>query len=209
MTKLLDGAIFLALGSAFLYCASTASYHGYLLYLHLDSDILDRNFHQILYDGLIQSFNLLIVIVMCYWAFRFFYSHMLLPIYVDYSKKSFSNKRKIIKLKKFWFGVRKDSEHEILAKKLTREAGFAFVLSVSLLVTLAYLENKGQKRAKDYLEKIYSGEAPARHLISIKIDGAMRDLYRLVCGARNCAGIDVKSKEVFYFPLNGYSFKIE
>ncbi|WP_284193860.1 hypothetical protein, partial [Vibrio zhanjiangensis] len=55
--KLVDSAGIAALLTAYLYCVSTAFTHGYFNTLGLDSDLLDRNFHQIIYSGLIQSLN--------------------------------------------------------------------------------------------------------------------------------------------------------
>ena len=53
----IDSAIFLAGFTAVLYAWSTAYYNGYLHVLHLDSDMMERSFHQVIYNGLLISFS--------------------------------------------------------------------------------------------------------------------------------------------------------
>lgn len=57
--KLTDSAIILAGITAYLYCSSTAYTYGYLQYFELNAEVLDRNFHQTLYDGLIRNIAVL------------------------------------------------------------------------------------------------------------------------------------------------------
>lgn len=46
-----DSAIIITLVTVYLYCASTDYLYGYYESLRLEEDVLDRNFHQILFEG--------------------------------------------------------------------------------------------------------------------------------------------------------------
>ena len=54
-SSLLDSGIILAAITACLYAVGTAEYGGYLGELGLDANVLDRNFHQVVYRGFFLS----------------------------------------------------------------------------------------------------------------------------------------------------------
>jgi hypothetical protein len=49
-----------------LYCVGTAHSGGYLGTLRLDADVLDRNFHQVLYAGFLNSFGPILLALFAY-----------------------------------------------------------------------------------------------------------------------------------------------
>ncbi len=54
--KLIDSATCIAVLTSYFYCISTAYTNGYLAVFGLDNDLLDRNFHQVIYSGFISGY---------------------------------------------------------------------------------------------------------------------------------------------------------
>ncbi|PPK75979.1 hypothetical protein B0F87_10469 [Methylobacter tundripaludum] len=206
--KLIDSGLIITFATAFLYCVSTAQNGGYLGVLLLDTDILDRNLDQILYNGFVISFSLVTWVVMIYLGWRFVYSHMILPEFNDWY--SFSIRRKVVKFKKKYCPKkRKDSPLETREKHKTRKAGFYFMLFIFFISSLVYFEKQGKKDAMELLRSIESKQIAQANLINVNIDDEIRHLHLLICGARNCAGIESETKRIYYFPQNGHSYRYE
>lgn len=203
---LLNSSILLAAATASLYCVSTAYYGGLLATLRLDANILDRNFHQVLYSGFLISFAPALLTLLAYAAARFFYSHMFLPGLNDWLRKSRSRKRHYLSLKNRWEGKRRDSPNEQHAKLRTSTVLFYVAISIAYILSMLYFEAQGRKAAQALIEML---EKPLEEneLVSVKIDDQMHKLLCLACGVRNCAGIDPTTKVVYYFPQNGHSFQ--
>ncbi|MEH0739974.1 hypothetical protein H4F05_00510 [Vibrio cholerae] len=208
MKKLMDSAIFLAVVTAFFYCISTAYYQGYLGTMQLDSDLLDRNLHQVLYQGFLVSLTPLILTLFIVTAIAFFFSHVIAPIWVSILKRSIKNKRRLFKAKKLLFGKYKDSPFEKRVKAISRNCASCFlVVSLSLLY-LAYIESLGKEHAKDIQVEIQKGNYNKSNLVRLS-GSTPKDLYLLACGARNCAGVDLQTKRVYYFESKHLSFVSE
>ncbi len=209
-TPLLNSAIFLAGATAFLYCMSTARSNKYLRVLGLDPDILDRNFHQVLYDGLIVSLKWLLIVPIVYCGAYFLYRFIVRCV-TDWSRTSFGNRRRLVGVKHHFFGKRKSTNTEILQnKRLVRALGYA-VISIVFLKSMVYAESQGGKLARALLDQIEQGKAvQVSSIIQVKIeDLPKKSLLNLGCGARNCAGIDLTTKIVYYFPQNGHSYQFK
>ena len=204
--SLIDSGIFLAALTAYLYAASSSYYGGYLRALHLDSDMLDRNFQQILYNGFLLLFAPAFYISFLYAAYRFIYSHLALPSINDWLRKSFRNKKRFLSAKKYWYGKRKDSELELREMRHSVKAGLITCGFLVLLLSLVYVERKGKKAGLEIREKIDSKSVNNSELIAVKINGKTKRLVYLRCGARNCAGADQDSREIYYFPQVGHSY---
>lgn len=209
INKLIDSGLIITFATAFLYCVSTAQNGGYLSVLLLDTDILDRNLDQILYNGFIISFYPVTMGIFIYLCWRFVFSHMILPEFIDWLRHSYSARRKVVKLKKTWFGRRKDSPLEIHEKYKTRKVGFYFMLFICFILSLVYFEKQGKKGAMELLQSIESNRIAETNLINVNIDDEIRHLHLLVCGARNCAGIESETKRIYYFPQMGHSYRYE
>jgi hypothetical protein len=67
---LIESAIAIAVGTAIIYCVNAAFYGGYFSSLQLDADLLDRNFHQILYNGFLMTYPLAILGIIYYVVLR-------------------------------------------------------------------------------------------------------------------------------------------
>lgn len=203
----LDSAVMLAAATAFLYCVSTAHYGGYLGPLHLDADVLDRNFHQVLYNGFLIALAPVLYALLIYGAARFFYSHMLLPEANDWLRHSFSRRRSLLKLKRKWHGRRKASFHERQQKQHTMRALLCFAVALAFIVSMVYFESLGKKMALEILKRVDESPQQISGVITVKIDDQVRSLFYLGCGARNCAGADRSTKTIYYFPQNGHAYQ--
>jgi hypothetical protein len=191
----IDTGVALAAITAYLYCASTARTGGYLGRLELDADILDRNFHQVLYDGFLQSFTLLLFLVL-----GLVVLHNIQPAIQGWLQKSQQDAR-ASKGK-----VASPSLDRFVAVLVTQLV-LATLVFIGLITTLAHAEGKGKALAIEALSRIEKHQVLEQQVIRVKIDDNMKTLVFLFCGARNCAGMDADTRDVYYFPQNGHSFR--
>lgn len=203
----LNSAVFLAAATAFLYCVSTAFMGGYLGTLKLDADVLDRNFHQVLYGGFLISLNEVLVGLAIVAATSWICSHLLIPEFTDYLRKGIAQRRRVLKIKRFFHGKRRDTLQERVWKRRTHRAFVYAVLSIALILLLAHYETKGKRQAEALLTRINTGQPVTSQLVRVKIDDQLQSLVHLACGARNCAGYDKTSKLVYYYPQTGHAFQ--
>lgn len=205
---LVDSGVLLAAGTAYLYCVSTAEYGGFLRVLHLDADVLDRNFNQTLYDGFllcfVPAFYVLAGWALCSWL----YSHMFYPSAVRWLRQGIAKRRKFAKLKQWLLGKGKDSPSERRLKRGTvRVFIYVFVALVGI-VFLARFEAKGKYRGLELMRSIESGAVAASSHVVVRLEDQTRRLVYITCGARNCAAVDPASKLVYYFPQNGHAYQL-
>jgi hypothetical protein len=206
-SSLIDSAVALAVITAFFYAISTAYYDGYFQPLQLDPNVLDRNVQQSLYRGFVISLEPASKVLFIYTIGCILYSHFLLPRFNGWLRHSRWSKRQFLKLKHFYLGKRKDPKIEIFQKKHTLIACLYFGVFLTLIFSLMYFENKGKEVAFTDLKKIENDAIQPSDLITVKIDDKPKQLLSLMCGARNCAGIDPNTKIIYYFPQNGHSYQ--
>ena len=204
---LVDSGVALAAVTAFLYCVSAAYYGGYLGIFRLDSDVLDRNFHQTLYNGFVISFPLAFGLAFAYLGYRIVYSHLLLPALTDWLRTSSKKKRRFIKLRQKLLGKRKDAAIVQREKRHSVAIAFYAAAFLTFLLSLAHFESEGQKAALERLEKI-NKTGLLSELMLVRINGQDIKLLALACGSRNCAGIDPLTRTINYFPQNGHSYAL-
>jgi hypothetical protein len=206
-TPLLSSALFLAATTGFLYCASTAYSGGYLSSLNLDPNILDQNFHQVLYDGVKLSIFWVLIVLNSYWLLRIVYSQLILPLCTDDSEVFTNNRPHYIKSREFLINMRSEITEKLKNKRNVDAFSYA-ALSVVFLFSMGYFELQGKSRAATVLEQIETTKPhEVANLIRVKIDGEYKNLFYLRCGARNCAGIDLASRTIHYFQQTGHSFQ--
>lgn len=204
----IDSAIFLAGFTASLYAWSTASYQGFLSVLHLNPDMMERNFHQVIYSGLLIAFAPALIMLIIATATLYFYSHAILPSYIDWVRKSISSKRKAIKLRRFWYGKRNSPPIEVQAKSLFTKFFLITIFGISFALSLAYFEKLGSKKAEKLIKLHQEGMNNVGSLVLASVGDQTKKLLFLACGSANCAGIEIGTDEVFYFPnSSGYSFQ--
>jgi len=203
----LDSAVILAAITALLYTWSTAHYQGYLVSLRLDFDVMERNFHQILYNGLLISFFPMVVLA-CLGSFVLFtYSHLLIPFYVHQVRKSTRIKKSVVRYRISWFGRLNSPEIEVNAKGYFNQSLLVILFILFYLPSLIYFERLGVKRAKDLVANHYGGKNSAENMVNVKIQKKDKRLRFLGCGARNCAGIEEDTNLIFYYSIStGYSY---
>ena len=186
-----------------LYCSSTAFTHGYLGVLNLDSDVLDRNFHQSLYQGMLLNLELLMFgpfIAIVYYLTKPSYKVILSNLI----KKDFGNGRAIVKLKKtFSLKTRKDNHIEKKYKPAIKTSVLSMLIVAIFLYSVIGAENKGRDAAYKMKSTIESKEF---HVVKFGKNNS-DNIAHIYCGSRNCAGFDTATNEVVYFPQNGHRIK--
>lgn len=207
MRNFINSTTFLAVATAILYTWGTARYHGYLITLKLDSDIMERSFHQVLYSGFLISFSEIFIFLTVITFLLFFYAHGVLPGYIDFARKGFKQKRKIITIKKYIYGSRKSPLIEINAKRRSNQYWGYFFLAMAYLFSLYYFEMEGRYLADSVIKQHASGLNKSSTMISTIINSKTATLRFLACGSKNCAGIEEQSNRIHYFPQStGYSY---
>ena len=207
MGKSIDSAIFLAVCTALLYSWSTANYHGFLIAASLDSDMMERSFQQVIYGGLIVSFGPILLMLFIASLSLYFWSHAILPSYIDWVRSSVRSKRRVIKFRRFWIGKRITPAIEKQEKSRFNRIALYSLSGVAFILSLVYFENKGQQQANEVLEKHMASDNSPGSMITVSINKSEKTLRYLGCGAKNCAGIEKKSNKVYYFPQSvGYSY---
>lgn len=202
-----DTALLVTVVTALLYTWSTANFNGYILTLKLDTDIMERNFHQVIYNGLLISFQPILIYGFSLWIIAYIYSHGILPTYVHWLRAYFSRRRKVIKIRRFWFGKRNQPLIVLRAKAFFTKLSFVILISFLYLLSLSHFESIGIKKAKDLMEDYNKGKNKRSDMIDVEINKKNKTLRFLACGARTCAGIEEKTNTIFYFPSStSYSF---
>ncbi|MDI3380386.1 hypothetical protein ACFPPF_09875 [Xenophilus aerolatus] len=204
---LLGSAVLLAGATAFLYSASTAYIGGYLGMLKLDADVLDRNFHQVLYSGMLVAFGPISWMLCTAFLLCGFYTSVVFGLLRPYLKRGVTEKRRILAIKHLFASRSRGSRAEQDMKRRARAVFACLLLLGAFLLTLAHLERKGRRSAQEMLQRLGQGQAQVSQMVRVKIEDQPRTLAHLMCGARNCAGLEVSTGTVFYYPQTGHSFQ--
>tara|TARA_B100001113_G_C21079780_1_gene609355 strand:+ start:349 stop:1014 length:666 start_codon:yes stop_codon:yes gene_type:complete len=203
----IDTALLVTAATALLYTWSTASFNGFLAIMMLDPDIMERSFHQVIYSGLLISLAPVMLFWLYSWLILFFWSHYILPYYVIWTRNKFSRRRKMIKIRYFFYGKWNAAPVERRTKAFFTNFTISLLIALTYLVSLAYFESIGKNNAKSILSDHINGKNKISQMIQTKIDGKARALRFLACGARTCAGIEENTDLIFYFSATtSYSF---
>jgi len=172
--------------------------------LHLDSDVLDRNFHQTLYQGLLLNFKQLFLIPIV--IAIFYFSKSSYKVFLSSKiKKNYKNGRKIAEVKKtLGFKNRKNNRLERKYRAVMNKSIWAIVISVFFAIALSHCEEKGVNVAEDAKVAILDNKFST---VSFFENKNLKTIAYLYCGSRNCAGIDVETNEIVYFQQNGHRIK--
>ena len=198
--KFIDSAGIVAFLTAYFYCVSTAFTYGYFYTLGLDSDLLDRNFHQVIYHGMITSLENAIYLSAFILLFGFIYSNWCFFIFF-YIKKSFSHGRRLVRLKKkINLPTKKLSKRELSIKAIFSKSIGVFLVVIGFLSVLIVYEKSGMEQANELRIRISEGES-----IIMKSSQYKGELTFLYCGSRNCAGYNPETEEVIYIPQQDIS----
>lgn len=201
--KSFNSAVLLTAVTAFLYASSTAYTYGYFRVLDLDGNVLDRNFHQIIYHGMILNIRTVVLAPLILALFVTIHSSFKIEI-SQFISRNFSNGRKLVKIKKKFYLATKRK------KKLVREHGrkiFTFWVAafgvLTVFMGLVIFERKGVNSAEELIAEIEKGD-----FNSVRLKGEPSDdsLAYLFCGARNCAVYDKETNKIVYFAQNEFAY---
>ncbi|MCQ9052112.1 hypothetical protein [Vibrio diabolicus] len=195
--KLVDSAGAAALITAYLYCVSTAFTHGYFRTLGLDSDLLERSFQQIVYEGFIQSLNNIVGFSLLSFGCVFVYSVFKISISTTI-RKSFCSARNVVRFKKhFRLSTKKPTKIEAKYLSYLKVSGGLFLATFIFIVILSNHEKQGVTRANDVIAVIKNNGNDKVTFRAKEYETSMIFLY---CGSRNCAGYDPEGNQIVYVP---------
>lgn len=190
--------LMVTLATVSLYTWSVAHFNAFITVFGLDYAVLERSFYQTLYYGFLHSFgNLLIFVV--YMVVLFFLVYVVTSILPE-----------VINLlnKKVVGDSKPESSPARLAKRMMLSGGACVCVLVLFVVSLSYMEKDGEKLGFEKLASFTSTDVTKVPIINVKIDGENKELFFIVCGSVNCAGMEGKSDLIYYFPLvSGFSYK--
>ena len=201
--KSVNSAVLLTAVTAFLYASSTAYTYGYFRALDLDGNVLDRNFHQIIYHGMILNIRTVILAPLILAFVVTIHSSFKIEL-SQFISRDFSNGRKLVKIKKKLFLVTKKK------KRLARDHGrriFTFWVAAFGILTvfmgLVIFERQGVNSAEKLIAEIEKGDFNS---VRLKGKSSENSLAYLFCGARNCAVYDKENNTIVYFAQNEFAY---
>ncbi|MEL4391294.1 hypothetical protein [Shewanella xiamenensis] len=217
-----NSAVFITLTTAFFYCCSSFYIDGYFKVLGLDSYVLERNFHSIVFDGFAISLNKSVTIfylfVVIFWVRAIYISE------VSKITKIYSNLRRCAEFRrKIYNALKFKGKYSYLPSKEYFSLAFRilmlFVFFFAIVITFKSYQADGFNDAmyiknhiveeiseKQKATSFATKEHPFKMVTSLKAE-LNQPLYLLYCGSRMCAGFDLESEEVVYFPQGGYRLK--
>jgi len=198
--KTLDSATILAGATAFLYSSSTAYIHGYFNILSLDSDVLDRNFHQILYHGMTLNIFPLFFLPFILAVVVTLHSGFSLSV-IDFYNTGYKNKKKVVKLHRLLSLRKEKSSAQIMYSKRIKKSWVIFGFIFTFMFSMAIFDRNGRINAKSVLSSIEDGTYN-----SVEVKSSGDKFVFLYCGARNCAGVDTETGLIRYFQQTGHAF---
>jgi hypothetical protein len=201
---LLNSAGLIVIIAAFLFGSSTAYTSSELHVLGLDSDLMERSFHQVLYHGFIMNLMLIFFIPILLFVISYIYYHSVDLVRCSFCKsnpKRFSNGRQYLKpLRKIGIKFRKES-YALKRLGLAKEMSWMFMsITLGLILMVAYHEQAGVQAGEKVIEAVKSGKAPL-----VYIGNDEKGYALLYCGAKNCAAYDAKAKMIKYFVQDNFS----
>ncbi|MBL0612263.1 hypothetical protein JD508_18715 [Aeromonas jandaei] len=201
---LLNSAGLIVIITAFLFGSSTAYTNSELRLLGLDSDLMERSFHQVLYHGFIMNLMFIFFMPVFLFLVSFVYYHVVdlfRSSFCKSNRKRFINGRRYLKpLRKIGIQFKKES-YALKRLGLAKEMSWVFMsITLLLIFMIAYHEQAGEQAGKRVVEMVRSGKAPIVH-----IGEGDKEYFMLYCGAKNCAAYDVKNKMIKYFVQDNFS----
>ncbi|MGE6647962.1 hypothetical protein ACQKE0_01635 [Shewanella colwelliana] len=222
-----NGALLVTLITAYFYCSSMVYNIAYLTRLGLDSDVLERSFNAVVYQGFI--FNLKWMVYLFTLSFLFIGLRALSIInFRRYIRKDKNNARKVIRSIRFMYGAlnlgHKDSDYfeRTLIKRSIQACTFLSVI-YCMFFSIAHFQKEGSRVADivnvqiEKQKEIIAGRKGVTlvnqdleylAIIPNKLDftGQIPQMF-LYCGARMCASFDFINDQIVYLPHTGFKIK--
>lgn len=201
---LLNSAGLIVLTTAFLFASSTAYTSALLRRLGLDSDLMERSFHQVLYHGFIINIVFLMALPFALFLIAFVAYEIKDKMHRAFrfsNDRRFSNARKFLKPLR-GVGVKFRRESYIMRRLGTIKVATWMTLSCSVcfIYVIAHHEQQGGKDAVAHIEYIKKGDSS-----QVYLDGDKTGYPFLYCGAKNCAVYDKEKDLIKYFTQDRFS----
>lgn len=201
---LLNSAGLIVLTTAFLFASSTAYTNALLRRLGLDSDLMERSFHQVLYHGFIINLPFLMALpfIFCLLVFiSYEYKRKMHMAFRISNDKRFVNARRLLKpLRAIGIKFRRESYKMRWLGDIKITAWMTLSCSTLLIFVIAYHEQEGGRNAASHIESIKKGNVSLVYL-----DGDGIGYPFLYCGAKNCAVYDKGKNLIKYFTQDRFS----
>lgn len=201
---LLNSAGLIVLTTAFLFASSTAYTNALLRKLGLDSDLMERSFHQVLYHGFIINLPFFMALPFLLFVMAFFTYEIKSEMHKAFRA---SNDRRFVNARRFLkplrrLGVRFRRESYIMRKLGNIKLATWMTLSSSVLCifVIVHHERQGGVDAEEHIEKIKSGD-----ISLVYLDDDETGYPFLYCGAKSCAAYDKEKNRIKYFAQDRFS----
>jgi hypothetical protein len=190
-----DSAIILTLLTTILYSIGTAHFYGMCTELHINPTMLERTFHQILYDGVIVAINNTYVQI-CFVIILIIAAITLLSICPAMQRFIRKIKTKIrVRIRKR-LGYRRSSNNinfdKILAIPTLILAGTS--LTVVLII---FFQNVGRHSAEEMLKDVRIHKSGLSRIF-VKNGELGHELINISCGTNYCITIDHDANKIWY-----------
>jgi len=205
----INGTTILAIATACLYSSSTANVNAYLGVLELNRNMLDRDFHQVLYHGMILNLPLMYLVPLYLLSAILLYSFIKATT-IKFLQTSTENKRIYIKitrkLKNITSYVYPYPYRGPYMTTFMRDFALVCLILLPYIFPLIEYEKDGAKAGHSVLLAL---EEENFQEIIVSIGNEEHRLAHLYCGSRNCAGYDIENKLIRYFPQKGHAYVID
>ncbi|MFB2653860.1 hypothetical protein [Shewanella seohaensis] len=222
-----NSALVISLITAFFYCSSMVYTHAYLRRLGLDSDVLERSFHAVVYQGFMFNLSAMMITLMIFTALVWVRTIVIID-FRKFVKTSRRNARRVCTLKNKllnFFNIKRRSfreDEKILIKKAIIVSQFFLLLLIALFILAKYEQRGGnvantlKQRIAERLAEKYEHNKTAvatniqpYSIMTQSVPKSDSDLIFLYCGSRMCAGFDLEKEQVVYIPQASFTMKTE
>ena len=190
-----DSALLLTILTTTLYCIGTSHLNGLLSALSTDPYLIDRSFHQIIYNGGLILFNTISLPLL-------FVSLALMTLYVAIVigllefNWTYRRKKRLVRLRS------KFQKLNIPTNNTLRFSIFACTTLVTLILILIYFQSVGEQAGRKFINDIQTKNTKNIEKITVRIDSSDVELLRVTCGTTFCLGVDEKQMQVRVFEKN-------
>ena len=192
MKKIIDGALLIAIFTAFLFCSSYAYQNAYFNAMGIESGFIEKNPYSLMFQSAILLFEPVAV------AFIILFILLtVLSLTLEFLRMK--NRRKPYKTTSIKLSKKNGIEYRKVSEKVEKNNPFdsllnvvvsVFILVCSFYALLVYCESKAKDDVHNTVEKIKLCNLNESSLIYSK--NYKNPLYIITCGTNNCAAIDIE-----------------
>lgn len=201
---LLNSAGLIVLTTAFLFASSTAYTNAFLRRLGLDSDLMERSFHQVIYHGFVINLTFFMILPFMLFLMAFFAYEIKSGMHRAFrasNDRRFVYARRFLKpLRRVGIKFRQESYTMRRLGSIKLVTWMALVSCVLCILVIVRHERQGGVDAAKQIERIKGGDVSL-----VYIDNDETGYPFLYCGAKNCAAYDKEKELVKYFTQDRFS----